>query len=422
MKARVARTILAGAAALGAAVLALAPREARAEGFHFRTLPLVSESGLFDGDAAEPREAWSTTVRAPGAAVVRVAFAEAQLGAGSWITIRSLADGAVHRLDAKSLPEWGRMSALLNGEAAEVTLHVAPGDRDVFVRLAGVAGSEPPTRIESQCGASDDRVVSTDNRVARISPIGCTAWRIGNGAFLTAGHCADDDPDDAGAQLPDGVLDWNANTIIEFNVPDSQANGNWVASAPQDQYPIVLNSVQWVFAGNGMPLGNDWCVFRVNANSNTGLLPHQVYGLPFRITREMPANGTGLRVTGFGIDTGIDNSTNQTSTGTLSGETLGTGTARVNPSSTPSRATPDRRSSGRPISSASASTRTPVARPTAPARTPARPSSSTRSRTRSTPLPERTRSTSTRGIRCRSTRRARSCVRSGRSAAASRPS
>jgi len=311
---------------LAAALLAL-PAAAFARGYTMHTLPLVAESGLHDG-GAEARVAWTTRVRAPGAAMMRVAFAEADLGRGSWLTIRALKDGAEQRLDAKSLVDWGRTSAFFNGEEAEVSLHVAPGDDDVYVRLAGVLGSDRPT-IETQCGATDDRVADNDNRVARILPVGCTAWRIGNGAFLTAGHCADLDPDQGGPLTPDGVLDFTASTVIEFNVPLSDASGNTVAAAPQDQYPVVLGSVQWSFGGNTAPLGNDWCVFRVSANSNTGLLPHQVYGLPFRIMRELPSTGATLRVSGFGTDTGTANQTNQTATGPFTSETAGTGTVRL---------------------------------------------------------------------------------------------
>jgi hypothetical protein len=222
-------------------VLTMLPGAASAR-LLFRTLPVVAESGLRDGDAEAPKVAWTTRVRAPGAAVVRVVVGAADLGRGSWISFRSLADGAEHRLDAGSLDAWGRTSAMLNGEEAEVSLHVAPGDKHVFVRLNGVSGSERPT-IESQCGPNDDRVASTDNRVGRINPPGCTVWRIGNGAFLTAGHCADVDPDLGGPQLPNGVLDWTNATVVEFNVPASDASGNTVVAAPQDQYPIVLNSV-----------------------------------------------------------------------------------------------------------------------------------------------------------------------------------
>jgi len=305
----------------------LLPAAASARGFEFRTIPVVAESGLQDG-GEETRVAWTSRVRAPGAAVIRVRFAAAELGRNSWLTIRSLGDGAEQRLDARSLVEWGHTSAFLNGEEAEVALHVAPGDRDVYVRLAGVMGSDRP-EIETQCGATDDRVATTDNRVARVLPVGCTAWRIGNGAFLTAGHCADLDPDLSGPLLPDGTLDFSASTVIEFNVPASDASGNTVAAAPQDQYAVVLASVQWSFAGTGLSMGNDWCVFRVSPNSNTGLLPHQAYGLPFRIMRELPSNGATLRVTGFGLDTGAANQTNQTATGPFNGEVIGTGTARL---------------------------------------------------------------------------------------------
>ena len=40
-------------------------------------------------------------------------------------------------------------------------------------------------------------------------------------------------------------------------------------------------------------------MFGVFANSNTGLLPHQVYGLPFRLTRENPGAGDTIRLAGL---------------------------------------------------------------------------------------------------------------------------
>jgi V8-like Glu-specific endopeptidase len=199
---------------------------------------------------------------------------------------------------------------------------VAPDDRDVHLRIDRVLAGSPDSgpAIASICWPNDDRVGIDDNRVGRLTrTVGmnsvpfCTAWRIANGYLLTAGHCADFDPDGNGALLPDGVLDMAG--FVEFRVPASTATGNLVLAHVNDQYPVDLSSVNWRFDGTGLGLGKDWAVFRVNANANTRLLPHQAYGPPFRVTRELPEANELLRVTGFGTDAGTANQTNQTHTG-----------------------------------------------------------------------------------------------------------
>jgi hypothetical protein len=118
----------------------------------------------------------------------------------------------------------------------------------------------------------------------------------------------DFDPDQGGPGLPDGVLDLNG--VIEFNVP------LWPGIAvADDQYPVVTTGTRWYFEGEGQGLGKDYAVFSVGPNSTTGLLPFQVYGFPFRMTRETPAVDDTIRITGFGSDTGSANFTCQTHTG-----------------------------------------------------------------------------------------------------------
>ena len=168
----------------------------------------------------------------------------------------------------------------------------------------------------------DNRVASNDGRVGRLFFGGCTAWLISNGRLLTAGHCADFDPDQGGPLLPDGVLDLSG--VVEFNVPPSLPNGTTVAADPDDQYPINTGSVTWRFDGEGQGLGKDWAVFTVNENANTGLTPFQAQGGFFRTTNGNPAVSNTIRITGMGLDntppgsTGnrnAQNFTNQTSTG-----------------------------------------------------------------------------------------------------------
>ena len=245
---------------------------------------------------------------------VRLGVEAADLGGGSYVVLRSMADADEQQLNALSLEQWQYHTAMFNGSKVMVELHVAPGDQDVFVKFGQAIYGDPlpfvspPGAVKSQCGPADNRVASADNRVGRLYLGGCTAWRITTGAFLSAGHCVDFDPDQGGPGLPNGILDLSG--VVEFNIP------LWPGVAPtNDQYPINTSGVIWRFDGEGQGLGKDWAVFGVFANSNTGLLPHQVYGLPFRLTRENPGAGDTIRITGCGADTGSANFTLQTATG-----------------------------------------------------------------------------------------------------------
>ena len=273
-------------------------------------------------------------IQIPGAVSLRLHFSEYELGRKSTITITSLQDGGDQVLDSRTLPQWENATAVFNGDAVEIELHVDPNDEGVYFVVDAVVVSDPqdvPTPemmlngdepgTESLCGV-DNRAASTDGRVGRLYFGGCTAWLISNGRLLTAGHCVDLDPDQGGSALPDGILDLSG--VVEFNVPASLSNGTTIAADPDDQYPINTTSVVWRFDGEGQGLGKDWSVFTVSENSNTGLTPFQAQGGFFRTSNENPALSNTIRITGMGLDntpTGsgggrnAQNFTNQTSTG-----------------------------------------------------------------------------------------------------------
>jgi V8-like Glu-specific endopeptidase len=108
---------------------------------------------------------------------------------------------------------------------------------------------------------------------------GCTGWLVSNGAVLTAGHC------------PVAVGD-----VLEFNVPASNANGTINSANVNDQYPVT--SISTVVNGG---LGNDYQVLAIGPNSITKSRAHVVNGF-FRMVNTTPANGSIIRVTGFGLD------------------------------------------------------------------------------------------------------------------------
>jgi len=271
--------------------------------------------------ALETEVVFEASIKSPGAAWMRLLFSGVELGRASHISVHSLLDGDFIVMDGDAVRDYDNATCFFNGDTVHLQLHVAPGDSGVFVRVGRLhVGDSVP--FYSQCGAQDNRVATSDNRVGRLFIGGCTAWRTTNGSFLTAGHCVDFDPDttstSCGPLLPDGVLDLTG--VVEFNIPLSTSGGSTNVAAVNDQFPIDLTSVNWRFDGCGQGLGKDWAVFGVNPNANTQLMPHEVYGLPLRIGRDLPGTGTTFRITGCGADTGSANRTLQTHTGPFNGE------------------------------------------------------------------------------------------------------
>jgi hypothetical protein len=296
------------------------------------TRPYHAASGLHRNDGRATVLAYETTIDGLDAPWIRVHFDDARLGPSSYVLMTSLLDGAQQRLDATALRQWNYVSALFNGDQVRIQLYVARGESNISVSIHAITvgewiGFDDLELLRTLCG-DDDRVPSGDNRVGRLIPIGCTAWRITTGAFLTAGHCVDVDPDRDGPKLPDGILDLD-NSCVEFNVPPSMPDGTIVCADPDDQYPVNPDGVIWRFDGEGQGLGKDWAVMGIFPNSNTGLLPHEAYGFPLRMSRSNPDNGDEIRITGFGQDStppgsegalNADNQTNQTSAGPYVGE------------------------------------------------------------------------------------------------------
>ena len=157
---------------------------------------------------------------------------------------------------------WSDYSAYFNGDAVRVELLVDPKDQDVSARVDRLIVGERASAAnglaspESLCGA-DDRTASTNPRVGRLMPA-ITSWPIPNGAFLTAGHCADSDPDGSGPMLPDGNQDSSEARSSSSTCRPPPRTAPTRAAAPQDQFPVVANSARWCFDGEGQGLGKDW--------------------------------------------------------------------------------------------------------------------------------------------------------------------
>jgi V8-like Glu-specific endopeptidase len=236
-------------------------------------------------------------VHVEGARSMRLLFDAIELAPGSVLRLTSLTDGARQHLNATTARQWRQTSAYFNGSAVLVELIAAEGSRGNRVALREVRAGRADAAPESQCGASDDRVPSFAPNRARLVDIGCTANLMAEGCFTTAGHCLEND----------ALVD-----VIEFNVPPSNANGSIVHPPPSDQY-VPTENRRYSDEGQGL----DWGVFTVFANTETGLTPLEAQGAGLALAAGLPALRERVEITGYGVDSGVANQTQQVSTGRI---------------------------------------------------------------------------------------------------------
>jgi V8-like Glu-specific endopeptidase len=260
------------------------------------------ESGTFDGNGTlgtTPEEILIGVIELHSIPWLQLHFSDLNLGNESYIIIKSLYDGHWQKLDAYSMKQWQNYSAFFNGNAVEIRLFLAPTDRQVYINIDEINIGEwfQGDPSESQCGPTDDRTASNQPATARLLSVGCTAWIIPNGKFATAGHC----------------LDGSSATVVEFNVPLSLPNGTLQHPGPEDQYSV--NVATKVFINGG--IGNDFGVFEVFPNSITGLMPKQAQNAYWTLVQDLGPDS--IRITGYGVDDGTANQTQQTHIGPNAG-------------------------------------------------------------------------------------------------------
>jgi len=256
-----------------------------------RLAPLEGDSGLLFNGGDEPAIVFTDEIAIEDAEWIRLRFRTVLLngdvdrGSGAILRITSLEDGGVQVLDARSALEWRNTTAYFNGGELRIEVIQYPNTPPSRIVYDFAWVGEPPVGIASQCGSTDDRVLSNDPRSARALPVGCTVFMIddANGCFLTAGHCASG-----------GSLD-----VVQFNVPLSNSNGSLNHPPPEDQYAVDESSVQFTNGG----VGNDWSYFGCFPNSITGLTPFQAQGASyFMAEAPPPVTGQPIRITGYGVD------------------------------------------------------------------------------------------------------------------------
>ena len=266
-------------------------------------------------------------IAVPGAAWLQLQFSDVRLGPQGVLTIAG-ASGQSQSFTQEQIDSWGGLSATFNGAEVRVTLKGAAGGapvaasvREIIIGLpassARAAGPGAAAEVvapralrqllgpdirrfipddlrdlrnqgllqqlesgpESICGAADNRSASSNVRVGRIMPIGCTGWLITDGRLVTAGHCIS-----------------AATQTVQFNVPASSADGTPVAPAVRHQYRVVTSSIRSQNGG----IGNDWAVFDVLPNTETGQMPATAQGATFQLSNT--DNPQQVRITGHGVD------------------------------------------------------------------------------------------------------------------------
>jgi hypothetical protein len=258
------------------------------------------DSGWLRSDPLQATVVVSKTLGIAGAPWMRLRFQSLILGDGATLRITSFSDGAVQEFDAARAREWKLTSAYFNGDALQLDVLAAPGAAASRVVLRSVWIGPLFQPQFSVCGPADDRVPSSDLRIARLLPVGCTGWIFEDAAYClsTAGHCAS-----------------TMLQVAQFNTPPSDAAGVMQHPPPEDQYAVDSASIQRENAGVGL----DWGYFGCFPNTNTALTPYQRQRAAFAISSPVGQVGQTVRVTGHGLDydTPTASYTQQTHAGAL---------------------------------------------------------------------------------------------------------
>ena len=195
-----------------------------------------------------------TTVSYPNTTALRLYFEDAYLGERSYLLLEGI-DGAQQRLDAMTLKNWNYSSAYFNGGQATVSVYQSPGDSITF-KIAALKVNERQEEAKDQ-QARKTAIQSTGNakmaqleevemppyaaavgRITNGNDARATVWIAANGAIVThLGFATGEDGE--------GVYNYTGFDVVEFNVPQSNADGSVNHPAPEDQYPLNIEHITW---------------------------------------------------------------------------------------------------------------------------------------------------------------------------------
>ncbi len=260
--------------------------------------PYTMRAGELRNDTDGEKEIFRQVISGGDVPWIRVSFSRLELAPGSRLLLRSLADDATQTLTATTAAQWSNSSAYFNGADVELRLIAAAGNALNAVEVDRILVGVWSSAERSQCGPTDDRVASSEPERARLLDIGCTASIYNEeSCFITAGHCLSS-PSFA--------------SIVEFNVPLSNGSGSLNHPPPEDQYALTNERT---FTNGGV--GDDWGLFKVFPNSETGLMPFEAQGAAMTLADSLPGNNDSVHIVGYGVDNGSANQTQQESFGPI---------------------------------------------------------------------------------------------------------
>lgn len=212
-------------------------------------------------------------------------------------------------LNQRTIIDYYYYSCYLPEGKYEISLQSANENAKITLQEVKTFVVETMPEEKSQCGPTDDRVLSSEAWVGRnIFPSGqpsgfspyCSIGILSNGSLTMSGHCI---TNVSGALIP--------GSFFEVNVPLSNSDGTINIANANDQFPIVVGSN--VHEDNGC--NRDYCIYRAGDNANTGLNAAMSQNSFLRPTDLNPSTSFNIKITGFGDDGGTRNNVQQTHNG-----------------------------------------------------------------------------------------------------------
>ncbi|NJM93519.1 MAG: trypsin-like serine protease [Cytophagales bacterium] len=192
-------------------------------------------------------------------------------------------------LDSVSIRWYKYRSIFFRGTSITLECYINESDKNMKVSVKRILTVRDTSekihdskarveKISSICG-QDERELTTDRAVGRLTGGTCTGFILSNGILVTAGHCRD----------------LNSRQIV-FNRP---SNGTSHVNAFRDTYTIVANLFEDA-SGVYTTKGDDHAVFLCARNAFTGRLPGEAQQAFFRASRDHEPDY--VRITGYGRD------------------------------------------------------------------------------------------------------------------------